>query len=67
METHTQGGHSDPLQHSCLENPNEQGSLVGDSPWGHKESDTTERLSTAHSTANTHTHTQVHVKLMKSE
>ena len=31
-----------PLQYSCLENPHGQRSLVGYSPWGHKESDTTE-------------------------
>ena len=37
-----------PLQYSCLENPHGQRSLVGSSPWAHKESDTTERLSTAH-------------------
>ena len=36
------GGHGHPLQYSCLENPHEQRSLVGYSPWGHKESDTTE-------------------------
>ena len=36
-----------PLQYSCLENPHGQRNLVGCSPWGHKESDTTERLSTA--------------------
>ena len=36
-----------PLQHSYLENPNGQRSLVGCGPWGHKESDTTEQLSTA--------------------
>ena len=41
------GGHSNPLQYSCLENPHGQRSLVGYSPWGHKESDTTEQLSTA--------------------
>ena len=34
------------LQYSCLENPHGQRSLLGDSPWGWKESDTTERLST---------------------
>ena len=34
------------LQYSCLENPRGQMSLVGYSPWGHKESDTTEPLST---------------------
>ena len=41
------GGHGSPLQYSCLENPHGQRSLVGYSPWGHKESDKTERLSTA--------------------
>ena len=41
------GGHGKPLQYSCLENPHGQRSLVGDSPWGHKESDTTEQLSKA--------------------
>ena len=30
------------LRYSCLENPHGQRSLVGYSPWGHKESDTTE-------------------------
>ena len=38
--------HSNPLQYSCLENPHEQKSLAGCSPWGHKEADVTERLST---------------------
>ena len=41
------GGHDNPLQYSFLENPHGQRSLAGYSPWGHKESDTTERLSTA--------------------
>ena len=35
-------GHGDPLQYSCLENPNEQRSLVGYSTWGCKESDMAE-------------------------
>ena len=43
------GGHSNPLQYSCLENPHGQRSLAGYSPWGCKELDTTEGLSTAHS------------------
>ena len=30
--------HSNPLQYSCLENSMDR-SLVGYSPWGHKESD----------------------------
>ena len=41
------GGHGNPLQHSCLENPHGQRSLEGYSAWGLKEFDTTERLSTA--------------------
>ena len=40
------GGNGNPLQYSCLENPHRQRSLVGYSPWGHRESDTTEWLST---------------------
>ena len=40
------GGHGNPLQYSCLENPHGQRSLEGYSPWGRKESDMTERLST---------------------
>ena len=42
------GGHGNPLQYSCLENPHGQRSLVGYSSWGHKESDMTERLSTVY-------------------
>ena len=46
-----EGGHSNPLQYSCWENPHGHMSLAGYSPWGHKEPDKTERLSTAqHST-----------------
>ena len=41
------GGHGNLLQCSCLENPHGQRSLAGYSPWGHKESDMTGRLSTA--------------------
>ena len=41
-------GHGNTLQYSCLENPQGQRSLVGYSPWGSKESDTT---ATKHSTA----------------
>ena len=39
-------GHGNPHQCSCLEKPHGQRSLVGYSPWGCKESDTTEQLST---------------------
>ena len=42
------GGHGNPLQYSCLENPHGQRSLAGYSPRGGKESDTTEWLSTQH-------------------
>ena len=35
-------GNANPLQYSCLENSHGQRSLAGYSPWGHKESDTTE-------------------------
>ena len=37
------GGNGNPLQYPCLENPRGQKSLLGYSPWGRKESDTTER------------------------
>ena len=40
-------GHGNPLWYSCLENPHGQRSQVGYSPWGHKESHVTDRLSTA--------------------
>ena len=41
------GGHGNPLQYSYLKNPHGQRSLAGYSPWGHKELDMTEQLSTA--------------------
>ena len=41
------GGYGNPLQHSYLENPHGQRSLSGYSPWGRKDLDMTERLSTA--------------------
>ena len=44
------GGHGNPLQYSCLENPHGQRGLVGFSPQGRKESDMT---ATKHSTAHT--------------
>ena len=40
------GGHGNPLQYSCLENPHGLGRLTG-CQQGCKESDTTERLSKA--------------------
>ena len=39
-------GHGNLIQYSCLENPHGQRKLVGYSPWGHKELDTTEPLGT---------------------
>ena len=39
------GGYDNPLQYSCLENLLK---LVGYSPWGCKDSDMTDRLSTKH-------------------
>ena len=36
------GGHGDPLQYSCLENPHGQRSLAGYRPSGRKELDATE-------------------------
>ena len=35
-------GLDNPLRHSCLKNPHRQRSMVGNSPWGYKELDTTE-------------------------
>ena len=40
------GGHGNPVQYSGLKNPQGQRSPTGYSPWGHKESDRTECLST---------------------
>ena len=42
------GGHGNPFQDSCLEKSHGQRRLAGYSPWGHKESDTTEQ---AHKTS----------------
>ena len=36
------GGHGNPLQYSCLENPHGQRSLAGYGPWGLKKLDMTE-------------------------
>ena len=43
------GGHDNPLQYSCLENPHGQRSLAGYNPWDRKESGTTEGLGTVDS------------------
>ena len=42
------GGHGNPLQYSCLENPHGSSSLVGYCLSGFKELDMTEGLSTTH-------------------
>ena len=36
------GGHGDPLQYACLENPMNRGAWRGYSPWAHKASDMTD-------------------------
>ena len=36
------GGHGNPLQYSCPENPQGRRSLAGHTPWSRKDSDTTE-------------------------
>ena len=46
LERSPGGRRGNPLQYSCLENPHGQRNLAGYSPWGSKELDTTERLST---------------------
>ena len=46
------GGHGNLLQYFCLENPHGQRSLAGYSPYGHKELNMPERLSTAQLHAN---------------
>ena len=47
-------GHGNPFQYSFLENPHGQRSLAGYSPWGHKESDTTEATEHAHAVTMKH-------------
>ena len=46
LDIFTGEGNGNPLQYSCLGNFNWQRSLVGYGPWGPKESNMTERLST---------------------
>ena len=47
------GGHDNPLQYSCLENPHGQRSLAGYSPWSRTESDTTEQVGSSSSSSKT--------------
>ena len=49
-------GNGNPLQYSCLEKSHGWRSMVGYSPWDHKESDATERL-----------HFSPHYKLISSK
>ena len=42
------GGHANPLQYSCLENPHRESSLADCSPCGRKELDPLERLRHTH-------------------
>ena len=37
-----EGGHGNPFQDACLENPMDRRVCLGYGPWGHKESDMTE-------------------------
>ena len=54
------GGHGNPLQYSCLENPHKQRSLVGYGPQGRKEVDMTK--ATLHTCINIDTdHTFIYV------
>ena len=48
-------GNGNPLQYSCLESPMDRG---GYSPWGRKESDTTDRL-------HFHFHNKTHKRVMQ--
>ena len=50
------GGHGNPLQYCCLENPHGQRSAVGYSPRGHTQSDTTERLNNRRSPKSRRSH-----------
>ena len=51
------GGHGNPLQSSCLENPMDRGGLAGCSPFGHKEAE-----GTVHSIAQGHLWQQTNMK-----
>ena len=57
MQTHLwmqREGNGNPLQCSCLGNPMDREAWWANSPWGHKESDTTEQFS-MHAKKSTHT------------
>ena len=51
-----EGGHGNPLQCSCLENPTDRGAWwMGSGPWDLKESNTTEATEHTHVRAHMHT------------
>ena len=69
-------GYGNPLQYSCLENFQGQRILVYYSPWGCKESDTTEQLTHTKSHyrwgwlmshTHTHTHTRTHTHTERAD
>ena len=56
------GGHGNiPGEYSCLENPHGQRILAGYSPWGHKEWDMTDQLSTAKHSMTQQFHSWVYI------
>ena len=61
------GGHGNPLQYSCPENPMDRGAWRGGAygPWGRKESDTTEAL--GRTQLSTHTHTNFSICVSPNE
>ena len=68
LERSPGGGNGTPIQYFCLENPKDRGAWQSYTPWGHKESDTTQRLSACacmcvrvcvHTRTRTHTHTHL--------
>ena len=56
------GGDGFPVRYSCLENPHGQRSLVGYSPWGRRESETTERLTVSLAWCELRVHTLLYIK-----
>ena len=58
LERSPGGGHGNPLQYSCLENPMDRGAWQATVHWDHKEADMIEQLS--HTYRYMHTHTYIH-------
>ena len=63
LERSPGGGHGNPLQYNFLENLQGQSSLAGYSPWGRKELDTTEWLTTRWIVEKDHRKTSTSVSL----